>query len=68
MDSYIYTVIQQIIVGTIFLAAVAFISRLLYNSFQAKNACSSGCGKCGAIDFKKIEEKMRQKSMSMLEK
>jgi hypothetical protein len=51
-------VVQEIIIAAIFLSALAFVGRLVYKSFQAKNACSSGCGKCGAIDFEKIEKKI----------
>lgn len=49
-------VIQEIIIGLIFLAAIGYVGRLLYRSFQAKNACSSGCGKCAATDLEKIDK------------
>jgi hypothetical protein len=48
--------IQQILIGLLFLGAAIYLGRLVYRSFQAKNACESGCGKCGAIDLKKIEK------------
>lgn len=54
--------IQSILVALIFIAAVTYVGRLLYRSFQSKNACATGCGKCGAIDFKKIEEQLRESS------
>jgi hypothetical protein len=52
--------IQQLVVTIIFIAAVAYLARLVYRSFQAKTACATGCGKCG-VDFKKLENELRQK-------
>ena len=52
--------IQQIIIGTIFFAAVGYVAWLIYRTFQAKNACASGCGKCGAVDFEKIEKQLAE--------
>jgi hypothetical protein len=52
--------IQQIIVVLIFVAAVAYLGRLVFRSFQAKTVCSSGCGKCG-VDFKELENRLREK-------
>ncbi|WHZ07752.1 MAG: hypothetical protein OJF59_001505 [Cytophagales bacterium] len=28
------------------IGAVAYLGRLLYQSFKAKNSCATGCGKC----------------------
>ncbi len=53
---YFYPVIQEIFIGLIFLVALGYMGNLIYKSFQAKNACASGCGKCGAADLKKIEK------------
>jgi hypothetical protein len=55
--------IQQIILILIFLGAVFYIGRLIYRSFQAKHACSTGCGKCGAVDFNKIEKQLKEKGI-----
>ena len=52
--------IQQIIIGAIFLGAVFYVGRLIYRSFQAKS-CATGCGKCNAVDFNKIEEQVKAK-------
>jgi hypothetical protein len=52
--------IQQIIVILIFITAVAYLLRTVYKSFQAKSACTTGCGKC-SVDFTKIENELRQK-------
>jgi hypothetical protein len=54
-------VIQQIIIGALFLAAFGYVGRLIYKSFQANGACATGCGKCGAIDFDKIEAQIKSK-------
>jgi hypothetical protein len=48
--------VQEIIIGLIFLVALGYVGNLIYKSFQAKHACSSGCGKCGALDLAKIEK------------
>ncbi len=50
---YLCHMIQQIIIGLIFLGAAIYLGRMVYRSFQAKNACSSGCGKCAAADLEK---------------
>jgi hypothetical protein len=55
--------IQSLIVGLIFLLALFYVGRLIYKSFQAKSTCDSGCGKCGAVDFNKIEKQLRQKGL-----
>ncbi len=51
--------VQQIILILIFLTAVAYLGSIIYKSFQAKSGCASGCGKCGAIDFAKIEKQIK---------
>jgi hypothetical protein len=55
--------IQQVLIILLFTAAVAYLGRLIYKSFQAKSGCATGCGKCGAVDFAKLEEQLRQKGM-----
>lgn len=57
------SMIQQIILGLIFLSAVLYVGRLVFRSFQTKSACTSGCGKCGAVDFRKIEKQIQEKSI-----
>jgi bacterioferritin-associated ferredoxin len=54
-------ILQQVLLGIIFLGAIAYIASLVYKSFQAKTGCASGCGKCGAIDFAKIEQQLKEK-------
>jgi hypothetical protein len=53
--------IQEIVVSLIFIGALAYLGRLLYNQFQAKSACASGCNKCTAVDFNKIEAALKEK-------
>jgi len=54
--------IQLIIVIGLFVGASAYLGRLLYRSFQAKNTCQSGCAKCGALDLEKIEKSLKSKT------
>jgi hypothetical protein len=54
-------ILQQVLLGLIFLGAVVYIGSMVYRSFQAKTGCASGCGKCGAIDFAKIEQQVKEK-------
>jgi len=53
--------LQQILVLLIFAGALVYVGRLVYKSFQSKTGCDSGCGKCGAVDFAKIEAELRKK-------
>jgi len=54
-------ILQQVLVGLIFLGALAYIGSMVYKIFQAKTGCASGCGKCGTIDFAKIEQQLKEK-------
>jgi len=55
--------VQQLLVGAIFLGAVYYVGRMVYRSFQAKSGCDSGCGKCSAIDFEKIESQIKKQGL-----
>lgn len=55
--------VQQIFIGIIFLAAVAYVVRLIVKSLQAKSGCATNCGKCGTIDVDKIEKQIRTKAI-----
>ena len=69
MNDYLYDMIlQQVLVGLIFFGAIAYIGWIVYKTFQAKTGCASGCGKCGAIDFAKIEQQLKDKENSVLAK
>jgi hypothetical protein len=55
--------VQSIIVLVIFALAVFYVGRLAYKSFFKAKAgeCASGCGKCGAVDFSKLEQELKHK-------
>jgi len=53
--------LQELFVIAIFIAAVAFLIRMVVKNFQSKDVCQSGCGKCGALDLSKIEAQMKKK-------
>ena len=55
--------IQEIIVGLVFAGAVFYVGQLVYKSFQSKSACSTGCGKCGALDLQNIEAQIKKKGL-----
>lgn len=55
---------QLVAIILLFAGAAFFLGRMIYRSFQAKTACSTGCGKCGAIDFEKIEKQIKASSTS----
>ena len=53
--------LQEIIVLIIFAAALFYLGRLAYQSFSKDSACPKGCGSCNAVDFKKIQQQIKQK-------
>lgn len=54
--------IQSVIVILAFAFALLYVARLVFKSFQSKSGeCASGCGKCGAVDFAKLEQELKQK-------
>jgi hypothetical protein len=55
--------IQMIAIAGLFSGAIFFLGRIVYRSFQAKSGCATGCGKCGAIDFDKIEKQIKSSSL-----
>jgi hypothetical protein len=55
--------IQEVLVGIVFAGAVFYVGQLIYKSFQSKSVCATGCGKCGALDVKKIEAQIKQKGL-----
>jgi len=55
--------LQQVIILIVFIGASVYLARLVVRSFNAKNACESGCGKCGAIDLQKIEKEIKAKEL-----
>jgi hypothetical protein len=55
--------IQMIAVAALFSGAIFFLGKIVHGSFQAKSGCATGCGKCGAIDFDKIEKQIKSSSI-----
>jgi len=54
---------ENIIIILIFVSAVAYLGKLVFDNFNPKNkaGCAKGCGSCGAIDFDKIALEMESK-------
>jgi hypothetical protein len=45
---------QQLLLILVAAGAAFYLARMVYRSFQAKNSCASGCGKCAeATQIKK---------------
>jgi hypothetical protein len=55
--------IQEVILGIVFAGAVFYVGQLIYKSLQSKSACTTGCGKCGALDIQKIEAQIKKKGL-----
>ncbi len=55
--------VQGILVGLIFLGAVAYLGYVIYQQLQAKASCATGCRKCSVVDFKKIEADLKVKGL-----
>lgn len=53
--------IQELILIAIFAGALFYLGRLVYKSFASDKPCPKGCGSCDAVDFKKIQEQIKQK-------
>lgn len=56
-DYVILSMFQQLTIIILFVAALVYLGRMIYRSFQSKS-CATGCGKCSAIDFEKIEKQV----------
>ncbi|MFM8914504.1 MAG: FeoB-associated Cys-rich membrane protein [Flammeovirgaceae bacterium] len=39
---------QSVLIGLLFIGAAFYLGRMVFRSFQAKNECATGCGKCAA--------------------
>jgi hypothetical protein len=64
VNYYFYAMIfQQFLLALIFAGALFYLGRLIYKSFQAKSGCASGCGKCSAVDFSKIEQQIKERKL-----
>lgn len=49
--------VEQVIIILLFMGALAYLGRMIYRSFQSKS-CATGCGKCSAVDFTKLEKEL----------
>lgn len=54
---------QELITLFIFVAALVYCGQLVYKAFSAKTDCSTGCGKCNAVDFSKIENQIKERGL-----
>lgn len=55
---------QQVIIAVLFVAALVYLGRIIYKSFQSKPGCSTGCG-CG-VDFNKLKSTFKKKTSNSL--
>lgn len=54
--------IQYILIGLVFVGALAYLGRIVYRQFT-RSECESGCGKCNQIDVNKIEKQLRERGI-----
>jgi hypothetical protein len=54
--------VQQVIIGVLFFAALAYVGYMIFKSFKASSGCPTGCGSCG-VDFSKIEKELQEKEI-----
>jgi hypothetical protein len=52
-------VIQQLLILTLFVAALVYLGRIGWRAWRTKNACEAGCGKCNTIDVDKLKKTVR---------
>lgn len=52
--------VQNFIILIVFLGAIAYVGRMIYQGFQSRSGCSQGCGKC-SIDFSKISKEIESR-------
>lgn len=55
---------QELAIIGIFVAAIVYLIREVVKSFRRKSACNTGCGKCSAINFDQIEEKVKSQGLT----
>ncbi len=61
--------IQQLIILVLFIAATAYMVRMLYLTFFSKaEGCVRSCGACSTIDLKKIELEINKRKNAALPK
>lgn len=52
--------VQDILIGIVFLAALGFLGNLLIRSFLKKDGCVTGCGQCSVADFEKLKASTKE--------
>jgi hypothetical protein len=59
-------ILQHLLIFLIFVAAAAYVARLVYNSFRGKaGGCAKGCGGgCSTINFEKITQQAQTRARS----
>ncbi len=55
---------QNLIIILLFVTAVVYLGRQAWRSFRS-GTCASGCGKCNAVDFAKLERKIKEKQSAL---
>lgn len=45
------SVIQQLLILTLFVAALAYLGRIGLRAWRSKNSCEAGCNKCNVADI-----------------
>ena len=52
--------VEHLIIFLLFTLALVYLGNLVRKQFSVRNAggCAKGCGACGNLDFKKIEEQI----------
>ena len=55
---------QELIVGIVFLVAVAYLGKQFWGSFTTKDqsGCAKGCDGCGTINVDEIERQIEKQS------
>ena len=50
--------VQEIIIGILFTAALFFLGKIVYKTFNQKENCSAGCS-CSSVSIQDIENKIK---------
>jgi hypothetical protein len=56
------SMMQHLIIALLFLSAITYLGWVVYRSFNNKS-CPSGCAKCSAVDFKKLEADLKSRGL-----
>ncbi|MEM8966832.1 MAG: FeoB-associated Cys-rich membrane protein [Bacteroidota bacterium] len=53
---------QHLLIIFLFILALGYLARLIYQHFQADKGCTKGCGSCSTIDLEKIQKQISEKA------